>query len=138
MNAAGEGFEEALSEYLNPYLKRMTYDKDAPMATKEQILESAVVGALTSIVMSGTAAADVDVEAIQNAQQEISRAWAENRTPDLTQAVKEALQKLDAKTRKAILETTNLSRYIDENGNIKQVQQSEAYSPNLGRKQASI
>ena len=50
--------------------------------------------------------------------------------PDLKQAAQE-LQKLDAKTRKAILETTNLSRHIDENGNIKQVQQSEAYSPNL-------
>lgn len=129
MNAAGEGFEEVLSEVLNPYLKRLTYDKDAPTATKEEILESAIIGALTSIAL-GSTAQDVDIKAIQDAQQEISRAWAENRMPDLKQAAQE-LQKLDAKTRKAILETTNLSRHIDENGNIKQVQQSEAYSPNL-------
>ena len=49
----GEGFEEALAEIVNPYLKRMTYDKDAEAWTDEHkaaIIESAIVGGLTSLV----------------------------------------------------------------------------------------
>ena len=88
LNALGEGFEEALSEAINPLLKRITYDKDAPLATKEQMLESAVIGALTSIV-SGATINRVDpvveqAQELQKINQEAREAWAEGKT-DLTQ-----------------------------------------------------
>ena len=52
--AVGEGIEEAFAEIMNPLLKRWTYDPDAKLATFDEVLESAVVGALTSIAFGAT------------------------------------------------------------------------------------
>jgi hypothetical protein len=52
--AGGEGAEEWVSELINPYLKRMTYDKDATLSTRQERLEAALIGGLTSIAFQGT------------------------------------------------------------------------------------
>lgn len=50
---AGEAFEEGLSEFANPYLARLTYDKNAENATAQEIAYAALVGGLSGMVMEG-------------------------------------------------------------------------------------
>ena len=47
----GEGLEEVASELIDPYLKRMTYDEDAPLATFEDCFNSFVTGGLAGVIM---------------------------------------------------------------------------------------
>lgn len=49
----GEGVEEAASTFVNPYLKRATYDKNAQNATAKELLDSAKGGIATSLLMEG-------------------------------------------------------------------------------------
>lgn len=51
---AGEFFEEATSEILDPVWKRMTYDPSAAFATPQEVLYSGFVGGLSGVVMGGT------------------------------------------------------------------------------------
>lgn len=56
----GEGGEEALSTYLTPALKKMTYDPNAENATAEEIIRSAAMGsALSAITQSGNLPASI-------------------------------------------------------------------------------
>jgi hypothetical protein len=50
---AGEAAEEFVSTAISPYLKRVTYDKDAKNATAEELAYSAVVGGLSGMLMGG-------------------------------------------------------------------------------------
>ena len=56
-NATGEGIEEAITTFIDPYLQRITYDKGAEGAKASEILRSAIVGSLTSMLLQGGAAA---------------------------------------------------------------------------------
>lgn len=49
----GEAFEEGLSEFLDPYWKRMTYDPSAKNATIQEIGYAALIGGLSGAIMSG-------------------------------------------------------------------------------------
>lgn len=49
----GEAFEEGLSEWVNPYIARITYDADAENATAQEIFYSALIGGLSGMVMEG-------------------------------------------------------------------------------------
>lgn len=49
----GEAFEEGLSEWVNPYIARITYDSDAENATAQEIFYSALIGGLSGMVMEG-------------------------------------------------------------------------------------
>lgn len=51
LDIAGEGGEEALSAVLTPYIQRAMYDPDAPNATADEIVNSAVMGAVTAGVL---------------------------------------------------------------------------------------
>ena len=57
-DSAGEGAEEVVTELINPYLKRATYDKDAPNATPEQLWNSFKGGANTAALFG--IASDID------------------------------------------------------------------------------
>lgn len=50
-DSAGEGMEEVVSTYLTPYLQRHYYNPDAKNATKEELGESAVLGAAVAAIM---------------------------------------------------------------------------------------
>ena len=47
----GEGLEEVVSEAVDPILRRITFEPDAPWASKEQLLESFIGGAIGSILI---------------------------------------------------------------------------------------
>lgn len=47
----GEGVEEAASEIIAPFIKRAVYDKDAELATADEIKQSAILGMITSGVL---------------------------------------------------------------------------------------
>ena len=51
---AGEAFEEGVSEWIDPYWKRATYDQDAENASLDQIAYSALVGGFSGMLMGGT------------------------------------------------------------------------------------
>lgn len=52
----GEAFEEGLSEFLDPYWKRLTYDPEAKNATAQEIGYAALIGGLSGAIMGGFAA----------------------------------------------------------------------------------
>lgn len=54
MDVTGEGVEEMIAEVIDPYLKRITYDKNADPAKTQEILEAGLIGALTSLAFQGT------------------------------------------------------------------------------------
>ncbi|MCD8309438.1 MAG: hypothetical protein LUD19_06250, partial [Clostridia bacterium] len=49
----GEAAEEGISSFLTPYIKRLTYDKEAENASWEEIGYSALIGGLSGMVMGG-------------------------------------------------------------------------------------
>jgi hypothetical protein len=53
VDLAGEGAEEWLSTYINPYIKRLTYDEKAELSTSEERMEAFVDGVLASILLKG-------------------------------------------------------------------------------------
>ena len=48
-----EGFEEGVTEWIDPYLKRMTYDESAKNATAQEIGYAALIGALSGGITTG-------------------------------------------------------------------------------------
>ena len=53
LDILGEGGEEALSAIVSPFIKRALYDKDAELATVDEIAESAMLGIVTSALLQG-------------------------------------------------------------------------------------
>lgn len=53
LDILGEGVEEAASTFVNPYLKRATYDKNAQNATAQELWDSAKGGIALAGVMQG-------------------------------------------------------------------------------------
>ena len=53
----GEGAEEAASTFINPYLKRATYNPNAQNATAKELLDSAKGGIAMSALMQGASSA---------------------------------------------------------------------------------
>ena len=53
LDILGEGGEEALSAIVSPFIKRALYDKDAELATVDEIAESAILGIVTSALLQG-------------------------------------------------------------------------------------
>ena len=51
---AGEAFEESMSEILDPYWKRITYDPNAKNASANEILYAGLVGGVSGMLMSGS------------------------------------------------------------------------------------
>ena len=51
--AAGEGAEEAIQGFADPFLQRATYDPDAPNATPEELAHQAAIGAALGGILGG-------------------------------------------------------------------------------------
>lgn len=68
-NATGEGIEEAVTTFIDPYLQRLTYDKGAEGAKASEVLRSAIVGSLTSMLLQGGSAAINLPQTIQQSKQ---------------------------------------------------------------------
>lgn len=52
-SAAGEGAEEAIQGFADPFLQRATYDPDAPNATLEELAHQAAIGAAMGGILGG-------------------------------------------------------------------------------------
>ena len=61
-NMGGEGVEEMIAEILSPIAKRMIYDKNADMATIEEVLYSGLLGAGISGIMGGGVIGNPEVD----------------------------------------------------------------------------
>ncbi len=53
IDITGEGLEEAISTYVDPLLKRMTYNEKAELASNKQALDNFVISAITSSILKG-------------------------------------------------------------------------------------
>ena len=53
IDLTGEGAEEWLSTFINPYIKRLTYDEKAELSTSEERMEAFIDGVLASMVLKG-------------------------------------------------------------------------------------
>lgn len=69
LRSAGEGAEEVVSTYASPYLQRAIYNPDAENASKEELIESFLLGALGSGVINvGATGASKVADAVQSGQ----------------------------------------------------------------------
>ena len=126
LDSAGEGAEEMVSEIVSPYLKRMTYDKQADSATVESVVEAGLIGALTSLAYGGaqTAVKKVagvntvipsELENVANYDEALKKGWDSN-----DKATVEKVSQAKAETLKTISqELANMSddkraKYIDK------------------------
>ncbi|MGN0796831.1 MAG: hypothetical protein ACI4M5_01340 [Christensenellales bacterium] len=123
---AGEGAEEMVSEIVSPYLKRLTYDKQADSATVESVVEAGLIGALTSLAYGGaqTAVKKVagvntvipsELENVATYDEALKKGWDNN-----DKATVEKVSQAKAETLKTISqELANMSedkraKYIDK------------------------
>lgn len=53
LDVLGEGGEEGISAILSPFIKRAVYDKDAELATADEIAESVILGIVSSALLQG-------------------------------------------------------------------------------------
>lgn len=119
----GEGIEEAVAEYLNPYLERMTYNPDAEKATTEAMYESFVMGALIGGIMGGgSAIAQAQQSKIQNAIDSYNNGT-------LTEAEAKTLNKelgviLDQVTEQQQQEQTEIQTETQEQVNTQEITES--------------
>ena len=106
--AAGEGAEEAIQGFADPFLQRATYDPDAPNATPEELAHQAAIGAaLGGILGSGSNVLDYRAgkNAAERAQDGAGRAQGERTTID-TSAQNEGLNG-DLESRRTAENATN-------------------------------
>lgn len=85
VDVLGEGAEEAIQTMIEPALQRMTYDPDASWATKEEMLESAINGALVSGILK------LGTDGIGSVDTRVSEAMAGRRGSVQTAQVKPAV-----------------------------------------------
>ncbi len=121
-----EGAEEMVSEIVSPYLKRLTYDKQADSATVESVVEAGLIGALTSLAYGGaqTAVKKVagvntvipsELENVATYDEALKKGWDSN-----DKATVEKVSQAKAETLKTISqELANMSedkraKYIDK------------------------
>lgn len=165
--AAGEGFEEALSEFINPILQQATYNKDAEFLTKQhlnQIAESAVIGALTSVAYGGTLGnlkttdmrISEDMSEIKELQKKRSALFSQGKlnsemessiTDTITkkqERISKRLANMDADKKTKAFEKHGLKSMFAEDGKtLKSIKASEgynteAYSPQLRGSEESL
>ena len=149
VDVLGEGMEEVISEALNPYLKKITYDPDAEGATFEDLLTAGVIGSLTSLGMGGGdavvrkinksygASAEIqeglsDINVLERRKQNL---WNNSKLDTETsqkiddiinktkQKMSNALQKVKPSKREAIIDNYReygLAEIINEDGTLKE------------------
>lgn len=145
-SATGEGIEEAVSTFIDPYLQRLTYDKGAEGAKASEVLRSAIVGALTSMLLQGGSTAINSLGNLpQNIQQnkqnreEIrnSLVGLENMLPnyenvsETASAEKNVASELPTNELQQPMQQTNQTEgKTAQNGNIEQIAKNEENGSN--------
>ena len=132
-NATGEGIEEAVTTIIDPYLQRLTYDKGAEGAKASEVLRSAIVGSLTSMLLQGGAAAVNLPQTIQQnkenrAEIRNSLEGIEKMLPTYENVSKTASTEKNAASelptmasQQAMLPTNQTEGKTAQNGNIEQI-----------------
>lgn len=117
-SATGEGIEEAVTTFIDPYLQRLTYNKEAEggitsAETWKEAVRSALIGALTSMVLQGgSATVNTTTKPINKIieKREINRDIENMRSLYKTQQAIETYKKLSPYSKYQLQETdTNIS-----------------------------
>lgn len=68
-DAAGEGMEEFVSGLVDPYLRRATFDPNASSAELSDLVDQALVGGLTAVVMNGITSVPSNMKKIRSTKE---------------------------------------------------------------------
>lgn len=141
LEAGGEAAEEWTSELLNPYLKRMTYDSDAELSTREQRLEAALIGGLTSLAFQGsvgqigkhTQNATEELQNIETLEKKENKLWGDDKLTEekiteieasrneSVQTLSKELQKMGSKRRAKFIADFKIDSLVNEDGTVKPI-----------------
>lgn len=93
-SATGEGIEEAVTAIIDPYLQRLTYNEDAESAKAADVIRSAIVGSLTSMLLQGGSAAVNSVNTSLNTDKSVKKLnKIDNKTLDQLEEINKNLGK---------------------------------------------
>ena len=138
MQTGGEAAEEWAAEFIHPYLKRITYDKDAPLSTQQDRLESGVIGALASLAFRGSVGrigarnrnVQENLANIETLDKKLDNLWGsgkldEKRSIEIERTKKEelaeasdTLSKMKEKSRADFISKFNLSDKFNPDGSL--------------------
>ena len=136
LQAGGEAFEEWLEELLDPVLKRVTYDKGAEWSTREERLEAALIGGLSSLAYQGTIgrvgakkqAVGESLQEVSTLQKKADNLWAQGKYDQDMQAqiqqqtelaydqASKNLQKMSETKRTKLMQDLQLTSLFDSEG----------------------
>lgn len=140
----GEGFEEALSEAISPYLQKI-YKDDTNEWTQEHwqsIFESAIIGGLTSLTL-GSAQGNVfnssneellsDLSTLEEKSTRVynrglDNANIESAITKTTDKISQRLSKMSVEERTSYIKQNNLQNYFNEDGTVIARNNSQAIS----------
>ena len=151
LDAGGEALEEYISTTINPYLKRMTYDPNAPLSTQSERIESAIVGGLASMGYRSTIGKIGEkqrnvlenLETVQEIEQKANQQWSKGKLTDsqynkyssqIAQAYENAgenLRRMNPDKRSKFMQKYNLDRMFDDEGHYLGMQNTQKVGVNL-------
>lgn len=151
LDAGGEALEEYISTTINPYLKRMTYDPNAPLSTQSERIESAIVGGLASMGYRSTIGKIGEkqrnvlenLETVQEIEQKANQQWSKGKLTDsqynkyssqIAQAYENAgenLRRMNPDKRSKFMKKYNLERMFDDEGHYLGMQNTQKVGVNL-------
>ena len=121
-----EGFEEVISEFADPYWKRLTYDPTAQNASIEELAYAGLVGGLSGALMSGFGGAVSNVRNIRAGSQAVANGRVADIISDAQNiSVYEAINKTEYDSFSAVRDTlSELHESLKStNGNVETVKQ---------------
>ena len=121
-----EGFEEVISEFADPYWKRLTYDPTAQNASIEELAYAGLVGGLSGALMSGFGGAVSNVRNIRAGSQAVANGRVADIISDAQNiSVYEAMNKTEYDSFSAVRDTlSELHESLKStNGNVETVKQ---------------
>lgn len=151
LDAGGEALEEYISTTINPYLKRVTYDPNAPLSTQSERIESAIVGGLASMGYRSTIGKIGEkqrnvlenLETVQEIEQKANQQWSKGKLTDLQynkysnqiaqayESAGENLRRMNPDKRSKFMKKYNLDRMFDDEGHYLGTQNPQKVGANL-------
>lgn len=142
--AAGEGFEEMLSQALQPFLEKITYNSDRELWDENQtqeVLMSGLVGALTSIALGAggnnlTTSNEELLSDLNMLEEKSARVYnrgldntnIESTISKTTDKISQRLSKMSLEERATYIKENKLQNYFNEDGTVIARNNSQAIS----------
>lgn len=126
LDVASEGLEEVASTAIQPFIDRITYDKNAPLATGEDLLASFTESVLPTLLMQGGSFAIQKLNQYTETQKnEIEKAdISSNAKKQMIEALEMQKDKIAKQIEELSKSNTNLQENAQNHSNIEQSSQN--------------